>query len=110
MTVGINRASTEIDHVSDKATVAGAALGGVAGTMIGGNAGLALASHLGLCALGSVASCGLLIPLIGTVVGGVAAREWIEGRIETRDQAIKRQRRKAKRKQTGKKSLFSFTR
>ena len=68
-------------RVSKHAAIAGATLGGVAGTAVGTGTGLTIASHLGLCALGGMASCGLLLPIIGAAIGGVAAREWIEGRI-----------------------------
>ncbi len=64
-------------QVSGQAMVAGATLGGVAGT----GTGLTIASHLGLCALGGMASCGLLLPIIGAAIGGVAAREWIDSKI-----------------------------
>ena len=65
--------------VSEHATIAGATLGVVAGTAVGTGTGLSIVSHLGLCALGGMASCGLLLPIIGAAVGGVAAREWVEG-------------------------------
>ena len=67
--------------VSEHATIAGVTLGGVAGTAVGTGTGMTVATHLGLCALGGMASCGLLLPIIGAAIGGVAAREWIEGRI-----------------------------
>ena len=68
-------------RVSEQAAIAGATLGGVAGTAVGSGTGLTIAPHLGLCALGGMASCGLLLPIIGAAVGSVAAREWIEGRV-----------------------------
>ena len=67
--------------VSGQATLAGATLGGVTGVAVGSGTGVVVATHLGLCALGGMASCGLLLPIIGAAIGGVAAREWIEKRI-----------------------------
>lgn len=73
--------TVKTNRASKHAAIAGATLGGVAGTAVGTGTGLTIASHLGLCALGGMASCGLLLPIIGAAIGGVAAREWIEGRI-----------------------------
>ena len=71
------------DHkaVSGQATLAGATLGGVVGSAFGAGTGVTVAAHLGLCALGGVASCGLLLPIVGAAIGGVTAREWIERRL-----------------------------
>ncbi len=69
-------------QVSKQATIAGATLGGVAGTAVGAGSGVAIASHLGLCALGGMASCGLLLPIIGAAIGGVTARELVGARIK----------------------------
>ena len=68
-------------RVSGQATLAGATLGGVTGVAVGSGTGMVIATHLGLCALGGMASCGLLLPIIGATIGGITAREWIETRI-----------------------------
>ena len=69
------------NDVLDQGTMAGAALGGIAGVGMGGGTGLGLGAHVGLCALGGLASCGLVLPVVGAVVGALAAKRWLEGRL-----------------------------
>ena len=64
-----------LDHVA----IAGATLGGVAGVAVGSSAGFGIAAQLGLCA--ATGACGIVFPAAGAVLGALAAKRWLEGKI-----------------------------